>query len=186
MEIINTTNPVEFEDYANECLNGHEGIVIHICEEPCVWTGLLQDTYNKEECEKRGLAVCIGQYYAGTIVNMKGDVSVCACTWGKTDIGENICEAIADMLRERGVEVTHDVNDILANEKKVASWASVPQSSGWVQTVVHLSVGKMDLKLVKAICTKPMIKTPGTLSNFGITTDDVLNIVDDILKKIFN
>lgn len=177
-----TANPLEFESYANECLTGHEGAVIHIAETPCVWVGLLSDMYNKAEIEARNLPVGQGQYYAGAIVNMPGDISVCITTWGPCDKGAGICQAVADILKERGVKVTFDVNDVLADGKKVASYCSVPQVSGWVQTVAHISIGKMDVELVKAICTKPMVKIPGALSDYDITAEDILPIIQTLLE----
>lgn len=184
MEIKYTTNVKIFEDYANECLTGHEGITIHTAETPCVWVGLLSDMYNLVEIRARNLPVGQGHYYAGAIVNMTGDISVCITTWGLCDKGAEICQAVADILKERGIEVTFDVNDVLADSKKVASYCSVPQASGWVQTVAHISIGKMDLELVKAICTKPMVKIPGALSEYNITTEDILPIIVDIINKL--
>jgi hypothetical protein len=40
----------------------------------------------------------------------------------------------------------------------------------------------MNLALIKAVCTKPMVKEPAGLEVYGITTDDVLNIVFDVLN----
>ena len=184
MEIKHTNDPKEFEDYANECLSGHEGAVIHLTESPCVWVGLLDDVYDQEECKKHNLSVHQGHYYAGAIVNMPDDVSICITTWGNTTIGYDICQAVKNLLIGKNIEVAEDVNDILADGKKVASYCSVMQVSGWCQTVVHISVGKMDIDLVKAICKKPMIKIPGSLSEYGITSDDIIPVVQNILRGL--
>lgn len=182
MEIKYTTDAKAFEKYANECLAGHEGAIIHSAETPCIWTGLLP-TYDKKEAQKRGFTVGVGQYYAGTIVCMPGDISICITTWGTCNKGKEVCDAVATLLEERGISVLHDGNDILAEGKKVASYCTVPQLSGWVQTVIHISIGAMDIDLVKAICTKPMEKTPGALSDLGIYSNDIMSIIYKLLNK---
>lgn len=181
MEIIKAKSPLDFENYANECLKGHEGTVIYVHKENCVWSGLLKNTYDEEECKKRGLTVCFGRYYAGSIVNMPNDISVCITTWGKCDKGFEICKAVMELLKKQDIDVFFDVNDVIADGKKVASYCSVQQPSGWVQTVVHISIGEMNLDLVKAICTKPIKKIPGALSDYGIKTKDILKIVEKII-----
>lgn len=181
MEIKYTTDAKAFEKYANECLAGHEGVIIHLAETHCIWTGLLP-TYNKKEVQKHGFTVGVGQYYAGTIVCMPGDISICITTWGTCNKGKEVCDAVATVLEERGISVLHDGNDILAEGKKVASYCTVPQLSGWVQTVIHISIGAIDIDLVKAICTKPMKKTPGALSDFDISAENVLNVIGDIIS----
>ena len=162
MEIIKTKDPTVFEQYAEECLAGHEGIIICINENPCVWTGQLP-TIDKSVCEEKDLVIGTGRYLGGTIVNMKGDVSICHTSWGITDFAPDIVDKFADYLTERGIEVTRDENDVLAEGKKVLSWARATIVEGWTQSVIHFSVGKVNLKLIKAICTKPMEKQPGSL-----------------------
>ena len=45
--------------------------------------------------------------------------------------------------------------------------------NGVVYTAIHISIG-MDLDLIKAICTKPMVKTPKGLQDYGITQDEII------------
>lgn len=168
MEIIHTTDPAAFELYAEDCIrNGHEGAVVHICAEPCVWTGQLA-TLDRAECARRGLPVATGRYLAGSIVNMPGDLSICAATWGHSDLAPRSVERIADYLAARWIFVTRDGNDVLADGEKVVSWARAMTREGWEQSVVHCSVGPMDIDLVRAVCTKEMAKEPGALSDYGI------------------
>lgn len=177
MEILKTNNPVEFLAFAESCLDkqhGHEGLVIHVCEEPCVWTGALEWTLNAEECARRGLTVCKGRYLGGSIVNMPGDLSLCLTTWGDSEQAPLWVDKLAAYLERRGIAVTRDENDVLADGRKVLSWARATTLQGWCQSVVHCSVGKMDLELVRAICTKPMVKVPGSLAEFGITAEELL------------
>lgn len=176
MEILKTKNPLEFLAFAESCLdktNGHEGLVIHICAEPCVWTGQLP-TLDEAECKRRGLTVCRGRYLAGSIVNMPGDLSLCLTTWGDSEQAPQWVDKLAAYLDRRGIAITRDENDVLADGKKVISWARATTAEGWQQSVVHCSVGMMDLELVKAVCKKPMVKVPGSLAEYGITAEELL------------
>lgn len=174
-----TTSAQAFEKYANDCLKGHEGAAFHVAESPCVWVGKIDTAYNKDECNSRRLPIAKGQYYAGAIVCMPGDVSACITTDGLSDVGMNISDAIFNYLFGKGINVIKDGNDILADGKKVASYCQAETPNGLCQTVVHVSVGKMDLDLVKAICAKPMLKTPGALSDYGISTKDIIDLISN-------
>lgn len=177
MDIIKTTNPLEFESYANDCLSGHEGMVLHVAASVNAWTGQL-DTLDRAECERRGIVIGTGLYLGGSIVNMPGDLSVCLTTWGESDFAPRAVDAIADWLASRGVAITRDGNDVLADGKKVISWARAMHIRGWCQSVIHFSVGPMDLDLVKAICTKPMAKIPGALSDYGVTAEMIWDEIE--------
>ena len=172
MEVIKTTDPAEFERYANECLAGHEGMVIHTCDKPCIWTGQLR-TYNPSATD---LFVGKALYLGGTIVNGKGDVSICRTTWGNSDFAPDLVRRSAEWLKEKDLSVTTDENDVLVDGKKVISWARFTTVKGWCQSVVHYSVN-VDLELIRAICTKPMVKVPGALSDYGITTKEILTLI---------
>lgn len=177
MEVYKAKTPTDFERYANECLSGHEGIVIYVSDAPSVWTGQLP-TINRAACAQKGLVIGTGQYLGGTIVNMVGDVSICHTSWGVTDFAPDIVNRFAEYMANRGIEVSRNENDILANGKKVLSWARCTTYAGWTQSVIHFSVGKMDLELVNLICEKPMLKEPGSLLKLGITTIDILSFLN--------
>ena len=180
MKIQRTRNADYFESVANECLAGREGIVVCINADVCVWTGEL-NTLNLTECKRRNLYVGKGKYLGGSIVNMPGDLSICITAWGNSELAPKIVDHAAEWLAERGISITRDENDVLADGKKVISWARATTLQGWCQSVVHFSVGAMDLELVQAICTKPMVKVPGALSLYGITADMIWNEIKDNL-----
>lgn len=181
MKIQRTRSPKYFESEANECLVGREGAIVCINEEPCVWTGEF-NTLNLEECKNRGLYVGKGKYLGGSIVNMPGDLSICITTWGDSDLAPYIVDRATEWLAERGINITRDGNDVLADGKKVISWARATTLHGWCQSVVHFSVGAMDLDLVREICTKPMVKVPGALSYYGITADMIWDEIKSLLR----
>lgn len=182
MKIQRTKHADYFESVANECLAGREGVIVCINEAPCVWTGELL-TLNLAACKKHGLYVGKGKYLGGSIVNMPGDLSICITTWGNSELAPEIAEHSAEWLTERGINITRDENDVLADGKKVISWARATTLQGWCQSVVHFSIGAMDLDLVREICTKPMFKVPGALSLYGITADMIWDEIKSILEE---
>lgn len=185
MRIQRTKRADYFESIANEYLAGREGIVVCINDNPCVWTGEL-DTLDLAACQKHNMYVGHGKYIGGSIVNMPGDLSICITTWGDSNLALQIVNKAATWLSERGVNITSDKNDILADEKKVISWAKATTLQGWCQSVVHFSVGQMDLDLIKEICTKPMIKEPGALSLYGLTAEMIWNEIKEVIDQNIN
>ena len=167
MKIYRTNNPQDFAALASEF--SEERLIIDIADTTCVWTGQL-NTYDPEAVRKHGFAVGQGEYLGGTIVNFPGDLSLCLVTWGNTlpSFGEDCTGAILHMA-----DGIRDGNDILVDGKKVASWGRATTRDGWVQTVVHYSINT-DADLIREICTKPMEKEPGSLSEYGITAEDIL------------
>lgn len=181
MKIQRTRNADYFESVANECLAGREGIVVCINSDTCVWTGELA-TLDLVACKRYGLTVGRGKYLGGSIVNMPGDLSICITTWGNSELAPQIVDRAAEWLAERGISITRDENDVLADGKKVISWARATTLEGWCQSVVHFSVGAMDLGLVREICTKPMVKEPGALSLYGITAEMIWGEIAPLLQ----
>ena len=173
MIIIKTSDSGEVGRFIAGRLDGPESMLIHVAREPVVSTGQL-NTLDLVECERRGLYVGKWEYLGGTIVVMPGDLSMCIVTWGESDLAQQIVDTVAEWLAGRGIEVTRDGNDVMAYGKKVVSWARATNRNGWCQSVVHFSVGPMDLDLVRAICTKPMVKVPGSLGKYGISANDIL------------
>lgn len=177
MNVLKTDDPAEFERFANECLReGHEGLVIHIGEKTCVWTGALASTFDREYAEQIGLDIGQGMYLGGTIVCFPGDLSLCLTTWGRTQFGQECMDALEERLVQKGISVSRHNNDLLADGKKVASWASSKQRTGWVQTVVHFSVN-VDGATISRICTKPPSNPPGALSEYGMTANELMDMV---------
>lgn len=182
MTIYQAETAAEFAEYAHSFLAlGWAGCVYHISPSVSVWTGQLA-TLDLAACERLGLEVGQGQYLGGSIVNMPGDLSICITTWGTSELAPQIVERMTERLRELG-EVSIDENDILLEGKKVVSWARATTLRGWCQSVIHCSVGPMDLKLVREICTKPMEKVPGSLGEHGVTAEELWSIAASMIEE---
>lgn len=181
MRIYRAESAAEFAEYAHSFLAlGWAGCVYHISPDRSVWTGQLP-TLDPDACARHGLTVGQGQYLGGSIVNMPGDLSICITTWGNSELAPRIVERMTERLRELG-EVSMDENDILLEGKKVVSWARATTVKGWCQSVIHCSVGPMDLDLVREICTKPMEKVPGSLGDYGVTAEELWSIAEPMIK----
>lgn len=183
MEIFKTHNPVEAMNYAKECLvDGHEGMDVFYNDTLFLQTGVL-NTSNIERAKELGIPVWSAEHLGGSILCFPGDLSLCMTSWGDNKFGEDLMQLTVDYLKERNLNVTTDKNDILLDGKKVASWARATTINGWCQTVAHFSVN-VDVDLIRQICSKPMEKIPGALSEYGITAEDILPIIVDIINKI--
>lgn len=185
MEIFKTNDPQKAMSYAAECIgpNGHDGLDLFFNESVFLQTGVTA-TCDKDAARSLGIPVWEAAHLGGSIVCFPGDLSLCLTTWGNImpDFGEQCMEAVAEQLRKAGAEVTRDNNDVLADGKKVASWARAALITGWVQTVLHFSVN-VDVELIRRICTKPMVKVPGALSDYGITSEMIWDKIAPMLRE---
>lgn len=180
MTIYQAKTATEFVEYTHSFLAlGWTGCVYHISLDQSVWTGQLP-TLDLDACARHGFTVGQGEYMGGSIVNMPGDLSICITTWGDSDLAPEIVERMMEQLTGMG-KLSQDENDILLDGQKVLSWARATIRQGWCQSVIHCSIGPMDLDLVREICTKPMEKIPGSLGDYGIIAQDLLKIAEPIL-----
>ena len=176
MEIFKTNDAEQAMQFAKESLeglHGKEALDLFFNQSVFLQTGVLPSS----DCDRaRNLGIPVWQagHLGGSIVCFPGDLSICLTTWGDTvpDFGRKCMQACIDALNERHVNLTVDGNDVLAQRRKVASWAKSHSISGWVQTVAHFSV-TVDIDLIRMLCTKPMKKNPGGLKDYGITADEL-------------
>lgn len=174
MNIIETKTPQLFGKVANTATGiGRECLVYIINPMVCVWSGATK-YYSEQYCQEHNIDVEHAEYIGGSIVNMPGDLSIFLSMYGVSDIASRIVDHITQWLVDKGINISRDANDVLADGKKIISWASVMTVSGYSQNVIHFSVGEMDLSLVEAICTKPMNKIPGSLLDYGVTSFQIL------------
>lgn len=84
-------------------------------------------------------------------------------------------------LNSKGIKAVTNNNDIMVDGKKVVGAVSETLTGdykGWVYFGVSISVNA-DAKLIDQICTKEMVKVPGALSDYGITTEDMMKFTLD-------
>lgn len=170
-----TDNPIEAgKAITRLAARGEDGVVVHVCKEPCVWIGADLGQYDKSECTSNGIPVASGYYNGGAIVNFPGDVTASLTTWGNNDFGQQTVEHFRNRLSSLGIDSFVDNNDLIANDKKVVSWARATFKTGYCQSYVHFSIGTIDIELISKICKKEIKKMPGSLMELGVSTEDVL------------
>ena len=99
-------------------------------------------------------------------------------------VGEKLLEAIRDKLKEKIPNLVIDSNDLLVDGKyKMISYASINANNRLVYTCVHISFAP-DIEAIQNICVKPMNKIPKGLIDYGITHEEIINIVRDYVEKL--
>ena len=173
MKIFKTENPIEAIRFAQDCItNSTEGLDVFFNTSTFLQTGIT-NTSDRALAQQMGIPVWEAKHIGGSIVCFPGDLSICMFWQNGNDKGHQWMQDCAKLLKQHGAqEVILDENDVLADGKKVASWANAALQNGWIQTVAHFSVN-IDLDLIKLLCTKPMLKIPGALSDYGITAEEL-------------
>lgn len=142
-----------------------EGTYLNIVEENCILQGEL-------DIPQTDWTVYKSHKFGGTIVNFKNDICIANFKKNYFTYGQEILALLRDYLRERGVNVQVDGNDLIADGKyKVASYAST-NLDGIVYTAVHISMS-VDLEPIKYHCIKPMTKIPKGLGEYKISTKEL-------------
>lgn len=82
-----------------------------------------------------------------------------------------------EWLNTKEIKASTNGNDVLINDRKVLGAVSetLPEPyKGWIFFGIQISINS-DPELINRICTKPMNKIPGALSDYGLTTEEVMN-----------
>ena len=102
--------------------------------------------------------------------------------------GNRMIRIVREYLVSKGIQAKVDKNDLMVffprenKWKKCGSWAQGRMKQAeYLQTAVHFSIN-VDVELIQEICTKPMVKVPGALSSFGITAQELYEVVEASLE----
>ncbi len=133
---------------------------------------------NTEYCDEHGISYYKGKIDSiGTGVVTKGSLVLTVkrkMVNGGESLSDSFSKALSAYFVNKGLpSVRQDNNDILVDNGKVASGGEIV-INGFNYMGYQISVNQ-DLDAIKNICTKPMLKIPKALSEFGITTDEMKN-----------
>ena len=162
-------------------LGREEGVIVNIGDKLWCACGQL-DGIREDVCEENGIGILRGHWLGGANVVFTGDLSVMEVRKGQSRFGEECLRAVCRYLGEdKGLPVCIDGNDLMLWDRDTKTAMKVgSHGSNWVgeltESVVHFSIN-MDLSLVNRICAKPMVKTPGALSKYGVTAEELLEII---------
>jgi len=116
----------------------------------------------------------------GTFIINKGDVGFIFCS--HDDEATQLCiKAVSKFLsfmKSKGIEIVQDNNDFLIDGYKVCGF-----THACVEKCILYAMSfnfNVDLDLIKSICTKPMIKIPKSLADYGITQEEIINLITSL------
>lgn len=172
---------VEFKKYIEilpELLQSDNRTVLVTSDKIYVLNGV-ENSLNFDYCGQNNIEILQTRHFGGTIVNFKDDLCVGNYQKRFNDFGEKFTDTLNNFFISNGLNSCIEGNDILVDGYKVASSMST-NVNGTLYTAFHITVN-CDLELIKKVCTKPMVKVPKALTDFGITKQE---IIDFIQKEI--
>lgn len=161
--------------------NRIEDVIYCIHEQPLVFKSTYGEI-NKQYCVDNNYIICESQNMGGIIVANSGDINMAIMKQDGWYIGEQLLVYLKDRLQDRIPNLSIDSNDLLLDGKyKMISYASINANNRLIYTCVHISFNP-DVNAIQNICIKPMTKIPKGLNDFGITHDEIINIIKSFIE----
>ena len=182
MEIIKTTLDEVTNQVLNNITDQSEGIIYHVFNENCVIVGRNGGS-SIEQIQKHEIRMVQINHEGGTIVASPGDISIGIFTkdYKGREYRDEIVDKLINRLRENGYKAVVEGNDVLIDGRKVVGFGS--RIFGKIlYTAIHIAINS-NMDLIKTICTKDMQKTPDALTNYGINTQDILDIMSEVFEQ---
>lgn len=122
-------------------------------------------------CKAMGYEVYEAWYNGGTIVGNRGDIAFAHFDSPENGWQEAFVGSFVAWLKGRGLNAEYVDNDILVDGYKVCGicttrYGCIDYTAGFIS--IHTN-----LEDIIAICRKPMRKVPKGLAEYGITTEEV-------------
>ena len=150
-----------------------EYLIYLINEELFAMTGLLP-TLNVDLCN---IPIRHFSYLNGSIICSPQDLILIKTDLTPSSFGQNCLEILSDYYKDTDIEIIFDNNDLLFNNKKIASQIEMfIQGATVYQTIVHFSMD-INLELIEQLCTKPTEKIPGSLTEYGMTAEKLWELI---------
>lgn len=179
MEIKEINNKNYLDTFTDTLVNRKERILLGMAEDFVVLQG--NNCINEKYCKDNNLEVYKSQHMGGCIVIGQGDVEFNIFRQDGWRDGEFYSKKILEFLKTKIANIDIKDNDFLVDDTyKVASYSSVNVGNGFIYTGFHFSVN-VNLEHIKNICTKPMKKIPRGLSYYGITSEEILKYLEEVL-----
>lgn len=177
--VYNVKSNVKAAETAEHLMeNRTSGVILLESEEVAVVYGSPQ-YINFAVCNRRVGYTYRAAHIEGGIVCFPGDLSIMELKMGPSDFGQTAIQRVRDYLISIGCKAEVDGNDLMVDGLKCGSWACMSEN-GYTQMVVHFSVN-VDVDLIRSVCTKPMAKTPGALSKYGVTAEVLTEVIRCLL-----
>lgn len=138
------------------------------------------NSYDEEKRKELGVAILpIPLNMGGSLVISEGDIEVGILVpegAGNYYVSDFV-EYLLKFLHDKDIPAIYDGNDILIKGYKVCGIAQMLRN-GMAYVAVHIAVN-VDLDLIRQICTKPMNKEPKGLSEWGVTTEELVEAMKE-------
>lgn len=175
---------VEVKDIEKELLAlinpRNEGCIYCVHDKPLVFKSK-EGEINEEYCRANVIDICNSFNMGGIIVANTGDINMAIMKDEGWDVGKDLLNDLAVELVKFIPNIKVDNNDLIVDDKyKVISYASINANNRLIYTCVHISMNP-NINHISNVCMKPMVKVPKGLTEFGITREEILEILSKIL-----
>lgn len=163
-------------DIVEEKIQSRSSITYCVIGEQTVVSYGMENDCDVQWCEANHIPAYNIHRSAGCCVCATGSVNIADIRKHKGEFVENrILRDFADWLSEKGIAAELNHNDILVDGKKVAAAGgyNLAPDFTWQYTGIQISINQ-DYEVIANACKKPSTKKPGALSDYGITTDEVV------------
>lgn len=157
-----------------------EDFIYCIYDNPVVFRSKTNEA-NVEYCIENNINIIDTGNMGGTIVASSGDIGLAILKYDGWKVGENIIQFLCDKLMSKVPNLRVDGNDLIGEENyKFASYASINVGDRFIYTIVAISINP-NIEHIKNICNKPMNKVPKGLSDYGITSEEIKDFIENTI-----
>jgi lipoate-protein ligase A len=165
--------------------DGQERFAFVVIDQTEVGHGFDNDV-DFEYCEKNGIPYHNHKRNGGAIVYSAGNIAIGFVYSNRKRGGFVMGRLLPDLskyLAKKGLSIDMSANDILVDGYKVASASgyNFGENYHWTYEGIQISINQ-DLETIKNVCKKPMVKVPKGLSEYGITTEEMVEWCSKWLK----
>lgn len=168
--------------------DGKEHIAVITHKQTEIAYGGWEDDINLEYCEANGIPVYNQNRNGGTIVCAKGNIGIAFVhsvarykDWMLVRLAENL----VDWIKRMGFSAELIGNDVLVDGYKVASVCgyNLPPDFKTAYEGMQISINQ-DMETIRAVCRKEMVKVPKGLSDYGVTTAQIKDFVEQWFEDL--
>lgn len=186
MKIIELTAQNILDGFKDVISNRKQCFVYGIPDNNYVFPGT-NNIIDEEFCTSRDVKLLPIPNQGGVIVLSKGDVEIGIFKDNGWDICLNYMTELCKRLKQKIPNIEVDGNDLVIDGKYKCVGSSSRNlgdaKNPYIYTAIHISLS-VDMELIQHICKKEMVKIPKGLSEYGITTDEVVDMIIDIYNKL--
>lgn len=186
MEIIQLTAQNIIEGFHDVISNRKQCFVYGIPDDNYVFQGTTH-MCDCEYCEENNVKILPIPNEGGVIVLSKGDVEIGIFKDNGWDTCDKFMQELCEKLKDKVPNITVDGNDLIIDGKYKCVGSSSRNLGDainpYIYTAAHISLN-VDMELINHICLKEMKKIPKGLGEYGLTTEDITDMVIDIYNKL--